>query len=287
MHHYVFVNGIQLHYVKEGSGPLIVLLHGFPEFWYSWHHQIPVLAKTHTVVAVDMRGYNDSDKPPGVSAYKASTVATDIKKLIQALDFKTAIIVGHDWGGGIAWQFARQYPEFTDKLIVMNCPPGEVLVKHLFTNFSQFHKSWYMFFFQLPGIPEWYLSRKVHKFFKNALRGWSVNKNAFTEADINKYVDAFSKPGAFTAPLNYYRAAFREPFASSKLKPVQADTLLIWGEQDKALGKELTIDIPKYVQGSYQVKYIPNSGHYVQNDAPELVNQYMLEFLNAEKPANA
>jgi pimeloyl-ACP methyl ester carboxylesterase len=167
----------------------------------------------------------------------------------------------------------------------MNCPPGEVLLKHLFTNFRQLRRSWYMFFFQLPVIPEWYLRRDVNTFFRKALKGWSVNKGAFTEGDINKYVEAFSKPGAFTAPLNYYRAAFRKP--PVKMPPVLADTLVIWGEQDKALGKELTKDIPKIVKGSYQIKYIPNSGHYVQNDTPELVNQYMLEFINIEKPTDA
>ncbi|MDX2002608.1 MAG: alpha/beta hydrolase [Chitinophagales bacterium] len=279
-HRYVFVNGIQLHYVQQGSGPLVILLHGFPEFWYSWRKQIPALAAHYTVVAVDMRGYNESDKPTQVSLYRIEILATDIRKLIETIGYKKAIIIGHDWGGAVAWQLAQQSPDWVEKLIILNCPPGPVLMKHVFTNFKQLRRSWYMFAFQIPGLPERNMQSQLKLTLTKAFKGWSRNKEAFREEDIDKYVKVFAPKGALTGPINYYRAAFRYAFSSKKFRPIPTDTLVIWGEDDRALGKELTYDIPKYVKGKYEIKYIPNCSHWVQNDAPDLVNQYILEYLN-------
>lgn len=280
-HEFANVNGIKLHYVTQGEGKLLILMHGFPEFWYSWRQQIPVLAEAgYKVVAVDMRGYNQSDKPVGVKHYKSSTLALDIKELINHLGYDKAFVVGHDWGGGIAWQLAIDHPQVIEKLAVLNCPLPIILEKNLYTNFSQLRKSWYMFMFQIPGLAEMGMKRDLLTFFKKAFRGWAHNKAAFPDEVLQKYVEAFSGPYAITGPVNYYRAALRGSFSgSNKPKgPIMVDTLLIWGEDDKALGKELTYDTHKYMGKHFEIKYIKDSSHWVQQDAPELVNEYLIEF---------
>lgn len=280
-HDFATVNGVKLHYVTQGAGKLVILLHGFPEFWYSWRQQIPVLASAgFKVVAVDMRGYNESEKPRGVKHYASDVVARDVKELIHHLGYEQAYVVGHDWGGGIAWQLAINHPEVIEKLAVLNCPVPVILQKHLLTNPRQLKKSWYMFMFQVPGLAEWSMKRDLLTFFKRAFRGWAHNKAAFPTEVLQQYVAAFSKPYAITGPLNYYRAAMRGAF-SSKNKPkgpIMVDTLLIWGEDDKALGKELTYDTHKYMGKHFEVKYIKDSSHWVQQDAPALVNQYLIAF---------
>lgn len=283
-HSFATVNGIKLHYVTAGKGPLAIMLHGFPEFWYGWKNQIPVLSKHFKVVAPDLRGYNESDKPKGVMNYSSKIIAQDVKELIQSFNVPKAHIIAHDWGGGIAWTLAQHFPESVDKLIVLNCPLPQILLKNFFTNLSQLKKSWYMFFFQLPGIPERYIGKDLRTFFYRGLRGWAHNKNAFTKDDIEEYVKAFQKPGALTGAVNYYRAAFRGAINSEnrKIIPIQSDTLVIWGEDDKALGKELTYGMEKHFKNKFEIKYINNCSHWVQHEYPEVVNQYILDFL---KPA--
>src|SRR5262249_2077021 len=143
-----------LHCVVDGAGPLVVLLHGFPECWYSWRHQIPALAPRFRVVAPDLRGYNESDKPAGVAAYSLTELVADVHGLIEAFGERGAVIVGHDWGGGVAWTFAMEHPEATRRLVVMNCPHPAIFAEHLRTDPRQLARSWYMFFFQIPGLPE-------------------------------------------------------------------------------------------------------------------------------------
>lgn len=283
-HGFKNVNGINLHYVTAGEGGLVVLLHGFPEFWYGWKHQIPALAKQYKVVAVDMRGYNESDKPEGVKNYASQVIAKDIEQLIYSFNASKAHVIGHDWGGGIAWTLAQRFPQCIDKLIVLNCPLPQVLLKNFFTNFRQLKKSWYMFFFQLPALPEKYIGKDLRTFFSRGLRGWARNKNAFTQEDIEEYVKAFQKQGALTAAVNYYRAAFRGGMQGEnrKMIPVEADTLVIWGEEDKALGKELTFGMEKYFRNYFEIKYISNCSHWVQHEYPELVNRYILDFLRSK-----
>lgn len=280
-HEFAHVNGIKLHYVTQGEGKLLILMHGFPEFWYSWRQQIPALAAAgYKVVAVDMRGYNQSDKPVGVKHYTSNTLALDIKELVGHLGYEKAYIVGHDWGGGIAWQLAINHPEVIEKLAVLNCPLPIILQKNLYSNFAQFRKSWYMFFFQIPGLAEWRMKSNLLGFFQKAFRGWAHNKAAFTDEVLQKYVEAFTGPYALTGPVNYYRAALHGAFGGSN-KPtglIMVDTLLIWGEDDKALGKELTYDTHKYMGNHFEIKYIKDSSHWVQQDAPELVNEYLIAF---------
>lgn len=283
-HRYILVNGIRMHYVEHGNGPLVILMHGFPEFWYSWRYQIPALAQAgFRVVAVDMRGYNETDSPQEVSAYKAETLTQDIADLVHALGETKAHIVGHDWGGGVAWNLAKHHPEVIDKLVVMNCPIPAILSQHLRSNFTQLKKSWYMFFFQIPGLPEKAMGKDLGSYLAKAFRGWAYNKDNFKREDIAQYVEAFEKSG-LTGPMNYYRAALREGLKKENrtVKPIDVDTLLIWGEGDKALGKELTYNMEQYFTKDFQLKYIPNCSHWVQNDAPEQVNEYLIDFLKPE-----
>jgi pimeloyl-ACP methyl ester carboxylesterase len=277
-HRDVITNGIRMHYVTQGEGPLIVLLHGFPEFWYSWRNQIPFLAEHgYTVVAPDLRGYNDTDKPR--RGYDVPTLLRDIVGLITGLGQEKAIIVGHDWGGALAWAFAMRYPAMTDRLIVMNAPHPGAMLREIRT-LKQLRKSWYIFFFQIPWLPEYVLLRNHANEIGRGLRGSAVQKSVFPREETAKYQEAMSKPGAMTAALNYYRQVFRRlPRSSWGTKfQVSVPTLLIWGEQDIALGIELTTGLEQWVD-DIEIKRIADSGHWVQQEKPDLVNEYMLEFL--------
>ncbi len=281
-HGFAHVNGVRLHYVTQGQGPLLILLHGFPEFWYSWRHQIPVLAQQFRVVAPDLRGYNESDKPVGVANYRVDTLTADVMALIRAFGEEKAVIVGHDWGGGVAWAFAAHYPQATERLVVMNCPHPGPFQKHLRSNRRQLRRSWYMFFFQIPWLPEWGIRLNARRFVEQAFRGMAIRKDAFPDEELRCYEEALKKPGALTAAINYYRAAFRETLRhGEQLFPqITCPTLLIWGEEDIALGKELTYGMEPYFNNHFEIKYIPQCSHWVQQEQPELVNQYLLDFLN-------
>jgi pimeloyl-ACP methyl ester carboxylesterase len=164
------VNGVRLHCVVEGEGPLVLLLHGFPETSRAWRKQIPALAKRFRVVAPDLRGFGASDKPNGIAAYRTSVVAEDIVGLIRAFGADRAHVVGHDWGGGVAWALATLHPEAVDRLVVLNCPHPAIMQKALRSNWAQIRKSWYIFAFQLPWVPEWSFRRNGAKGLKDALR---------------------------------------------------------------------------------------------------------------------
>jgi pimeloyl-ACP methyl ester carboxylesterase len=277
-HRDIITNGIRMHYVIDGEGPLIVLLHGFPEFWYSWRYQIPLLAGLgYTVVAPDLRGYNDSDKPR--KGYRVSMLLRDIEGLISGLGRDKAIIIGHDWGGALAWAFASRYSRMTDRLIVLNAPHPAAFARALQTS-KQLRKSWYMFFFQIPWLPEAILGFNHAEAIGRMLRGSAVQKTAFPDDVLERYRDVMSKPGAMTAALNYYRQLMRNPSRSTAAASthISVPTLLIWGEQDVALGLELTEGLEQWVD-HLQVRRIPDSGHWVQQEKPVLVNQYMEEFL--------
>ncbi len=277
-HREMMTNGIRMHYVTQGKGPLVVLLHGFPEFWYSWRHQIPFLAEHgYRVVAPDLRGYNDTDKPK--TGYDVPTLLRDIEGLIKGLGEEQATIVGHDWGGALAWSFAIYYPQMTHKLIVLNAPHPQAMLRDLRT-LKQLRKSWYFFVFQIPWLPEYMLSRDNANSVGRMLNGSAVQKAAFPPEVTAIYRKAISKPGAMTAALNYYRQLFRPlPGRSTPPEaPITAPTLLIWGEQDIALDIALTHGLEQWVE-HLQIQYVPDSGHWVQQEQPEEVNQLMLDFL--------
>lgn len=277
-HQYIVTNGIRMHYVTQGEGPLIVLLHGFPEFWYSWRYQIPFLAEHgYTVAAPDLRGYNDTDKPR--KGYDIPTLLRDVRGLIKGLGQQKATIVGHDWGGVLAWAFAANYPEMTESLIVMNAPHPAAMTREMRT-LKQLRKSWYVFAFQIPWLPEYLLSRNNANEIGRMLRGAALQKSVFPHEVTAKYQEAMRKPGAIKAAISYYRQLFwRLPFSLKSYQlHITVPTLLIWGEHDIALGIELTTGLEQWVN-DIQIKRIPDSGHWVQQEQPEKVNQYMLDFL--------
>lgn len=269
------VNGVRLHVVVEGEGPLVFLLHGFPETSRAWRKQMPALAKRFRVVAPDLRGFGASDKPKGIAAYRTSVLADDIVALIHAFDAERGHVVGHDWGGGVAWTLASLHPEAVDRLVVLNCPHPAVMQKALRSNWTQIRKSWYIFAFQLPWLPEWSFRRNGGKALKAALRS-SSKPGTFSEADLDEYARAFSAPGAATGAINYYRAAARSPLARGKIK---APTLLIWAVDDFALGIELTRGMDGLFERPPRIEYVPDTSHWVMEERPEVVNRLLLEFL--------
>lgn len=284
-HQVVETNGVNLHCVVQGEGPLVVLLHGFPEFWYSWRHQIPVLAERFKVVAPDMRGYNLSDKPAGVESYTMDLLTGDVAGLIDAFGCERAHVVGHDWGGAVAWTFAATCPDLLDRLVVMNAPHPAVFVNNLRSNRRQMLRSWYMFFFQLPGLPEAAFRAFDYAQVRRAFSGWAIDKSAFSEADLDAFARAAAQPGALAGGMNYYRAAFRG-MTPSRAKAIAAGfpkigspTMIVWAEEDRALGKELTYGLDPYFTEPPLIHYIPDCSHWVQQEQPLLVNQYLMEFL--------
>jgi epoxide hydrolase 4 len=275
--------GIRLHYVEAGEGPLVVLLHGFPEFWYSWRHQIPVLAAAgYHVVAPDMRGYDMSDKPQDWRAYDTSLLADDIAGLIRSFGEQKAYVVGHDWGAAVAYAVAMHHPEVVRRLAILNVPHPARMLEGLRT-LRQLRKSWYMFFFQIPRLPERLIARDDYSFAKRSLRADS--KKAFTDEDLERYVEAWSQPGALTGMINYYRAALRRSpgKAMAQMTPIDAPTLVIWGMLDRHIGSELAEPAHQWVP-NVRVERIAQATHWVQHDAPERVNELLLDFFDDSSP---
>jgi epoxide hydrolase 4 len=280
-HHTAQINGLGFHYVEAGAGPPVVLLHGFPEFWYAWHHQIPALAAAGLrAVAPDLRGYNETDKPRGIENYRIDVLLTDIVRLVEHLGVARAHIVGHDWGGALAWQLAIRHPEVVDKLVILNAPHPAAFARELRTP-GQWWRSSYMLLFRLPWLPERLLAAGNYALLRRILRRQPVRPGAFTPDDIERYRRALAQPGARTAALNYYRAAFRyRRQLRGARRQIEAPTLVIWGEQDPYLGVGLTRGLEEWVP-KVQIQRLPNASHWVQNDAPEVVNEAMVRFLQS------
>jgi pimeloyl-ACP methyl ester carboxylesterase len=235
---YAEVGDVRLHYVEAGDGPLIILLHGFPEFWFGWRLQIaPLVAAGFRVVAPDTRGYNLSSKPEGFEAYAVDLLAEDIRGLIGERGAESALLVGHDWGGSIAWTVAMNHPEVVDRLAILNAAHPRRLSEGLH-NPNQLRKSWYFFFFATPGLPENVVHARDWHFFRHFLHDANP---PYTPQEIERYVEAWSQPGAAAGMINYYRASVRQSQkeAAAKLRPISAPTLVIWGERDSYLGSEL------------------------------------------------
>lgn len=285
-HHEAVVNGVRLHYVEAGSGPVVVLLHGFPEFWYGWRHQIaPLAAAGYRVIAPDMRGYNQSEKPPGVHAYAVETLVKDVVALIAHCGVTRATVVGHDWGGVVAWEVAMRRPDVVEKLIVLNAPHPAAFLRELRTP-TQLARSWYAFAFQVPVLPELLIALGDYRMLRAVFRRDPVRPNTFTEDDIQRYRDAFAIPGARTATINYYRAAMRRNprrITAEAVRSVTAPTLLIWGIGDRYLSPALTERLGQWVP-RLRVERIVGASHWVQHDAPEQVTALMLGFLRAAAP---
>lgn len=274
------VGDVTLHAVIAGSGPLVILLHGFPECWYSWRLQIPALAAAgYRVVAPDLRGYNLSDKPRRVSDYRVEALADDVAGLIRALGAEKAHVVGHDWGAMVAWVFAMRHPSLLDRLAILNVPHPARYMKSLRT-LRQVRKSWYVFFFQLPWLPERGFTRDNFRALRNLFRYDPMRKGAFTDEDIERCVAAAAQPGAMTAAINYYRASVRRgPWAARRiLRVIEAPTLVIWGEHDRYLGSELAEPDRHWVPNC-QISRFLDASHWVQVDRPDRVNSRLIGFL--------
>lgn len=259
------------------DGPLAVLLHGFPEHWVSWRKQIPALAQAgYRVVVPDQRGYNRSSKPWGIRPYRLDALTKDVAGLIEKLGGETAVIIAHDWGGGVGWQFAADYPHMTDRLIILNAPHPKAMGREFRKGWEQRLKSWYMLFFQLPLLPELFFTLNPYQTARQSFQQMTAQPGAFSDNEVEMMAVAMSQPRAMTSMINWYRAIRYQP--ASKANLITAPTLLIWGEQDFALSRALTEDLEKWVP-NIQRHYVPTSNHWVQNEAPEEVNAAMLSFL--------
>ncbi|HEV2565101.1 MAG TPA: alpha/beta hydrolase [Microvirga sp.] len=269
-----------LHAVEAGpaDGPLVILLHGFPEFWWGWRYQIGPLGDAgFRVLVPDQRGYNLSDKPEGRRAYDLDTLAKDVVGLADALGRETFSVVGHDWGGLAAWWTASRYPDRVSKLVVLNAPHPSVAGAYMRSHPSQMLRSLYVGFFQIPRLPEAMLSANRHRSLKDALLRTS-RPGTFSEDDIAYYEKAWSQPGALTAMLNWYRAL---PFRPDMKDPaVRPPTLVVWGARDQFLEKGLA-EASLSLCESGNVRWIENATHWVQHEEPEAVNAALVGFLKA------
>ena len=283
---YAEINGLRLHYVTAGKGPLIIFLHGFPEFWYEWKNQLPEFSTDHRAVAPDMRGYNLSDKPPSVDAYQMKELVEDVRVLAEHLGYKKFVLVGHDWGGVVAWSFAIAHPEYLQKLVIVNAPHTGIFARELASNPAQQKASQYMLLFRSPQA-EQVLSANNYAALVDAVLGDGLKSGVFTEQDKQAYIAAWSQPGALTGGLNYYRAAQIGPptsatAAASTTDPasliVKVPTLVIWGEKDTALLTGNLDGIDQFVP-NLTVKRIPDGSHWVIHERPALVNGYIREFI--------
>jgi pimeloyl-ACP methyl ester carboxylesterase len=273
---YLTANGVRLHYVTAGSGPLVLLLHGYPEFWYSYRFQLPLLAQTHRVVALDLRGYNLSDKPP--DGYDIATLCEDLRGAIEALGERHADVVGHDWGGVLAWALAVRAPEEVRHLAILNAPHPATFQRTLYSP-GQWLRSAYVGFFQLEGIAEEALSRDDYSLVWRTFRAADRERFWLTDADIQRYVDAISRPQALTAALNYYRQVVRRgPGVIGPARIITAPTLVLWGELDPYLGVESLDGLERWVD-DLRVQRFATAGHWVNQQEPARVNEALLEFL--------
>lgn len=274
-------NGIELHVATAGpaDGELVVLLHGFPELWYGWRHQIPALAdRGFRVLAPDQRGYNTSDKPEGVDAYNVDLLADDIAGLVAAAGRKTACIAGHDWGGVVAWHLAATRPDLVSKVAVCNVPALPVMWRNLRTNPKQMAKSWYTAFFQLPKLPEkLILDQEGRRFGKIIQR--DALPGSITDEDLEVYRASWLQPGCPTGMINWYRAGLRSPPRRMATRKIQPPALLIWGRRDTALAPELAEQTIAICERGRLV-YLDVS-HWVQLDAPARVSELLLEHFTA------
>jgi epoxide hydrolase 4 len=273
---------VRLHYVEAGEGPLVLLLHGFPQFWYQWRHQIPALVEAgFRVVAPDMRGYNLSDKLPGVRAYRVELLARDVERLILACGERTATVVGHDWGAIVAWIAAMRHPERVQRLAILNVPHPARFLEGLLSP-MQLLRSSYIFFFQIPRLPEKVIRAGDFALLRSVLGRDPVQSEAFAAEDIEWYVEAMAQPGALTATLNYYRALLRKPGETrALLQRVEAPVLVIWGERDRFLSRRLAEPPHLWVPNLVRVKRLPDASHWVAEDRPLEVNTLLLDFLRS------
>jgi pimeloyl-ACP methyl ester carboxylesterase len=277
--HYEFIQAGSLRFEVATAGDpssrkLALLLHGFPECAFSWRHQLPFLAaRGYRVWAPNQRGYGNSPMPRGVKSYAIEELVGDVAHLIDAAGASEVLLAGHDWGAMVAWEFAMRRPRPIERLAIFNVPHPARFREELRHNARQRRRSLYAAFFQLPWIPEWSLRRRGGALIDEAFRGMAVDKSRFPEEVLAVYRANALRPGGATAMLNWYRAAGRR-FGDAKapVPPIEVPTLMVWGEEDSALGKELSFGTDRYVK-DLTLRYLPRVSHWVQQEAPEQVNE--------------
>jgi pimeloyl-ACP methyl ester carboxylesterase len=282
---YAEVNGVRLHYVEQGKGQVILFLHGFPEFWYAWKDLLTDFGRDHHAVALDMRGYNLSAKPESVDAYRVPIIVEDVRALAEKLKAKKFVLVGHDWGGVIAWAFAAQHPEMLDKLVIINAPHPTVFARELANNPAQQKASGYFNLFTSPQA-EQILSASNYAAMLQAL-GSSIN-----DEDRKQYLAAWNQPGGLTGGLNYYRASqLRSPAGAAPgeaapppaippLAPITTPTLVIWGEKDTALLTGNLDGLDQQVK-NLKIERISDGSHWVVHEKPAVVIQDIRAFMKS------
>ncbi|MFA5121055.1 alpha/beta fold hydrolase [Zavarzinia sp.] len=288
----VSANGLDFEVDQDGTGQKFALmLHGFPESKYSWRAQIPVFAaRGYTVWAPNLRGYGNTTRPLGRAEYTLDKLCADVAGLIDAARARgisgPVTLVAHDWGGAIAWAFALRRLRPLERFVILNMPHPTLFFKALRT-FRQFRRSWYMFFFQLPWLPELVLGARGAKAVGDAFRDMAVDKSRFPDAVLAEYRRNALKPGALTAMVNYYRANIRlRPPGAIPVPKLEIPTLMIWGEADTALGKETTFGTQELVP-KLTLRYLPNVSHWVQQEAPETVNAMIAAWLDGKEVPEA
>jgi epoxide hydrolase 4 len=287
-HEYADVNGIRLHYVTTGKGKLIMFVHGFPEFWYEWKNQLVEFGRDYQAVAPDMRGYNLSSKPADVEQYQMQYLVEDLRALAERLGHNKFILVGHDWGGAVAWVFAITHPEYLEKLIIINAPHPALFQRELRKNPAQQQASAYMLQLRSPQA-EQILSANNYDALVQAVLGEGLKQGIFTEEDRQAYIEAWSQPGALTGGLNYYRAARVGPPSDDSQEGtseggdlsallVNVPTLVIWGEKDPFLLTSNLEGLERFVP-HVRIKRIPDGTHWVIHEKPALVDTFIREFI--------
>ena len=280
-HHHATVNGVRLHYVEKGAGPLVVLLHGFPESWWTWRYQLGPLADAgFRAVAVDLRGYNLSERK---GPYDIDTLANDVRALIEHLNEARAFVIGHDWGGGLAWHFAATHPDSCRAVAVLNAPHPAPFQKQLRSNVRQILRSWYMFFFLLPWLPEWFClardSAWLRKFYETS------DARGFSRQELAPIFDAIRQPGAIAAAIDYYRAAvkrgLREGKAFQHYAKVSAPALLAWGMRDRWLDFDTLVPGTEQWVPNLRVERLPGAHHFIQVERAPEVNALLTGFFRA------
>lgn len=272
------IGAVKIHYATAGTGEkLVVLLHGFPEFWYSWRHQLADLSDEYTVVAPDLRGYNLSDKPEKIADYQIDNLVDDVMGLIRHFGREKAAIVGHDWGAAIAWATAVKHPEIVWKLCALQVPPVSIWQKN--QTFKQFLASWYMFFFQIPRLPEWIISRNDFEILAKSLKTSTAQPGVFTDEDIAEYKKAWKETDRLSSAINYYRANILKRLFSRNRESVKVPTLFIYGKKDTAILPETVQGVGDAVDAPFDEIRIPDAGHWVQQEAREIVTDSLREFL--------
>ena len=277
----VETNGISLHTRQAGpeDGPLVVLLHGFPEFWDSWHRQIEPLADAgYRVIVPDQRGYNRSDKPDGVASYHIEELVADVVGLIDAAGRETAAVAGHDWGAAVAWWLALSHPDRIDSLTAVNVPHPTVMEETLRHSLSQLRKSWYMFAFQVPMLPETIATANNCRVLSRGLTN-SSRPGTFSATDLQRYREAWTQPGAVTSMINWYRAMGRYRPRPPR-EQVSVPTLVMWGQQDEFLEPAMAEESLTYCDDGRVVTY-PSATHWVLHERPEETAEELLAHLDA------